>query len=150
MYQMLRFGLLALGFCIEIADASGGKPTQGINDSTSGEVCIPGIEKSDPLAPHLGTKGPASPPSTFNIVLDNADSVRIAFDSGSAFFGLDAHKRHRLKIEMDGKPMEEFKFRFQERGSNDLCLFYTRPYGTWRLEPSQWHRKKCTCKDVAH
>ncbi len=59
--------------------------------------------------------------------------------------GLDAKRRHLVRIRDGKKTIESFHFTFASRGGRSLCLSYGPFYETWDLSPPG-RRPWCKCK----
>jgi hypothetical protein len=121
------------------------KTKSGQANTLFGKVCVGGLPLLNSLDAYFGSKPRPNSRSIFRIILDGHDSLVVTSDSGAVFPNVDTSIIHRLKITMDGKPRESFKFSFKKKGSASLCLFYSKPHGTWSLEPLAGREGKCGC-----
>jgi hypothetical protein len=141
-------GLVAWIICFSFGgESSTHSGNSGPTSILTGKICVAPIPKINPLESYLGSKPRPNARSVFKVTLDSRDSAFVSSDSGALFGRIDTTASHHLKIALNGSPRENFKFDFKKRGSNNLCLFYRKAYGTWSLEPLKWHEKKCGCPD---
>lgn len=119
-----------------------------------GSVCIAALPEQDdrhartsPLASRSGElpfEAPeASGPTTVRI--DSLEAIRVPERNAVKISGLAFDRRHLVAIRSGGKSVASFRFRFQDYGKPDLCLWYKQGYGQWVLDDKPARIKGCTC-----
>jgi hypothetical protein len=109
-----------------------------------GKVCISRVpvgERWD--ANNTGAKES----SKFVIQIDKVAPVLIGTNTSALVTNLSLTAEHSVKIKLDGKPLESFRFSFKGR-ENHLRLWYNPFYGSWSLwdvRPGE----KCACPKLA-
>ena len=84
--------------------------------------------------------------SRFHVQFDDLDPVEISCSQSATVTGLALGKKHLVRISMDSRQLQSFRFTFEARGGPRLCLDFGTGYGTWNLqaEPSG-STKPCRC-----
>jgi len=123
-----------------------------------GSVCIAALPEQDdrharisPLASRSGELPFEEPeadrttgkPTTVRI--DSLEAVPVSDRNAVKVSGLAFDKRHLVAIRSAGMAVASFRFRFQDYGKPDLCLWYKWGYGQWVLDDKPARIKGCTC-----
>jgi hypothetical protein len=99
-------------------------------DDVTGKVAIDPIpENSSWKANHSG----ANSESIFYIQIDDRLREKISIRDSAIVKDLDTAQSHVVKIYLNGKRIESFRFTFKEYDSNQLKLRYNPFHGTWSL-----------------
>ena len=85
------------------------------------------------------------PTFAFSVQIDDGDPIVVPAKDAVAVRGLDANRRHLVRIRDGAKVIESFHFTFASRGGRSLCLSYRPWYETWELSPPG-RRPWCKCK----
>lgn len=104
-------------------------------------ICrMPGGISSQPLK-----NGSVEPNDVVNIHIGNRSAV-ISPAKAAAIDSLLTSEKQKVTIKTHGKNIASFYFNFKDYGTDTVCIWYDRGYGTWSLEsmPS----KHCNCKHI--
>lgn len=117
----------------------------GQNADPTGMVCISPVPKSNSDPVSLGN--PAGGNRSFDYTIQiGSKKVAASTEKTGRFEDLPLNKTHVVKIYRDGKQVSSFRFRFEKKGSNQLCLWYKALYEAWSLWPLKDSKGKCSCK----
>jgi hypothetical protein len=101
---------------------------------------MPGGISSQPLQ-----NGSVEPSDVIDIHIGNRSAVVSPSKAGTIDSLLTAEKQ-KVTIKVHGKNVASFYLIFKDYGTDTLCLWYDRGYGTWSLDsmPS----KHCKCENI--
>jgi hypothetical protein len=85
------------------------------------------------------------PTFAFSVQIDEGDPIIVPDKNAVKVRGLDANRRHLVRIRDGAKVIESFHFTFASREGSSLCLSYGPWYETWDLAPPG-RRPWCKCK----
>jgi len=80
------------------------------------------------------------------VQIDKLPPVQVSSTQSGQITSVPAQGTHRITISRNAdmsKPVEQFSFSFQARGSTSLCLWYRSFYASWMLQPSRG--SPCPC-----
>jgi hypothetical protein len=120
--------------------------TQSSIAADLGSVCVAAI---DP--PNAGTKSLTNPSGgnhvrSYAVQIDNRPLITVASEHNIAIDGLSITEKHFVKVTGDGKNVTDFRFRFDNYSSRNLCLWFKPLYETWSLTPAKAQGKSCVCR----
>jgi hypothetical protein len=121
-------------------------PPPAAGAAPKGTICIAPVtaamkqeDKGDPRGER------PRPTFAFSVQIDAGDRIVVPSENAVAVRGLDAKKKHLVRIRDGAKVIESFHFTFAGRGGRSLCLSYGTFYETWDLSPPG-RRPWCKCK----
>jgi hypothetical protein len=133
--------LLVAGFALVLSGQG-----QMAGPVARGTICIAPVtaqmkeqDKGDPRGER------PRPTFAFSVQIDEGDPIVVPGKNAVMVRGLDARRRHLVRIRDGAKLIESFHFTFASRGGRSLCLSYRPWYETWDLAPPG-RRPWCTCK----
>ena len=123
--------------------------SQEVN-TQSGRICIAPLSRNVPALDHDMPEAKPQrrePTYDFFVQVDNSDRVPVPKGSRPTLLGgIPLGQIHKILI-YDGKELiESFRFTFEKRGANELCLSYGSWYQTWTLDVPRPNAKWCGCK----
>ena len=82
----------------------------------------------------------------FTVQIDDGREYSVLEVQSVLISDLDLERRHLVKIRDTGKVVESFRFHFDTRKSNDLCLWYGPWYQTWSMWTAREGKAFCKCQ----
>ena len=118
-------------------------PTRGV-----GSICLAPLPEHARSADHdyPGGNAPREYSYQFSVQVDFAAPVKVPERAPVLMDGIALGITHRVVIRDAGRVIESFRFTFEKRGSNHLCLAYGPWYQTWSLEPPSARQSWCKCQ----
>ena len=122
--------------------------------SESGTVCINRFGPDPPQPCPTGTADVGINPvpefrwesTRFKIQIDALPPAEISCHESATVVGVPLGVKHKVAIWVESRRLETFFFRFEEKGSERLCLDFVPFYGTWQLEAFRpGTTKPCIC-----
>jgi|SRR5579862_6389972 len=86
------------------------------------------------------TDSGATERSKFSVQIDNRSAINVTTNRAGVFANLPLAGEHVVKIKVDGKPLNSFRFSFEGR-SDHLILQYNEFYGKWSLSDAKAEQK---------
>jgi hypothetical protein len=97
------------------------------------------------ISPQPLQNGNVEPGDVVDIYIGNRSGVVSPSKAGIIDSLLTAEKQ-KVTIKVNGKNITSFYFNFKDYGSDTLCLWYKKGYGTWSL--NSMPSKHCKCENI--
>ena len=143
--------LLTLSSTTALGQSGGPAPT--IQAPLTGSVCLLSTTDPTPGEKSLYNYSGGNPTPDYSAQIGKGSVVAIPHSpngagAGVLITGLPLADSHLVRIRHQGKPLESFRFRFEEKDRGRLCLFLNELYLTWQLWPADRYPPACKCKDA--
>ena len=86
------------------------------------------------------------PAKQYSIRFNRGRSIQLSASQATLVVGFEKQVAHSVSIRGDAKPFASFRFRFEDVGSDQLCLHQSNLYQTWLLDPAARKWRSCRCE----
>jgi hypothetical protein len=131
--------------------AQSGSSPPAIQAPAVGSVCLLSTTDPTPGEKSLYNYAGGNPTPDYSVQIGKASIVAIPHSpkgagAGVLITGIPLADSYVARIRHQGKLLESFRFRFDEKDGGRLCLFLKELYLTWQLWPADQYPPFCKCK----
>ena len=140
---------LALWICSAAISAQSMAPA-AVTAPPAGSICVLSVSDPAPAPKSLSNPAGDNPPPDYSLQIGDGSILRIPHSAGGRgpgvlITGVPLAGSRLVKIRHQGKSIESFPLRFEERDRGKLCLFLKELYLTWQLWPAHSYPPHCNC-----
>ena len=122
-FQVIRYFFLSILLCTSLQEVFSEQERTGV-------LCIDAISTGGSWE---GNQTGAVKDSVFFIQVDSLTLVQISAEQAGYVKDLAIEQEHTVKISLNGKVLESFRFSFLKEKTDHVRLWYIPMYGTWSL-----------------